>query len=105
MLVPESPKPQPANPYSHPFVLIRDGKYVESVVYNAETGARKLVWPIDAREMVKSGGWSFDPPAPREATHESASEPIQGNPTAPVAEIAPAAEYKRGPGRPRKSAA
>ena len=102
------------NPFSHPFVrYARRGDAlvpVESVVYNVNTGERKLCWPIDGKEMVATGGWSFEPvepkasvpvPAPVAAfVAEADSEP---NPPATESAI-PAPEFKRGPGRPRKAA-
>ena len=109
MLTPESGQVAPANPYGHPFVrFVKRGDagfYVESCVYNVKTGERRLCWPVDAKEMVATGGWSFEPVTP------ASSEPEMFNPPAPEPEPAMAGEpggateYRRGPGRPRKTAA
>lgn len=102
MLTPEQPKVQPVNPFNHPFVRIVGERYVESVVYNKETGEAHRCWPIDGREMVASGFWSWEPVTLPEPAPEPAVEaaPVESEP-APT--IQPNAEPKRGPGRPRKN--
>ena len=100
------------NPFSHPFVrYVRRGEVlipVESAVYNVETGGRVLCWPVDAKEMVATGGWSFDPVEPkRAAIADKAEEALPSEPIdadSPATESAPASTFKRGPGRPRKAA-
>lgn len=63
-----------ADGFGHPFVRFipgkdgRPGTWVESVVYNKETGKRVLCWPVDARELVASGEWSYDQPGEEEGT-------------------------------------
>lgn len=96
--------------FSHPFIktVTRNVNGVavleelESAVYSVETGERRLVWPIDGKEMVKTGGWSWEPVEPKAAEPEAQPESVSVS--APVAEaFAPAPEFKRGPGRPRKT--
>lgn len=53
--------------FGHPYVRFvgrgdTGGRWVESCVYNIETGEKHLCWPVDARELVKSGEYSYDPP-------------------------------------------
>lgn len=45
------------------------GKYEPCYVYNRETGERVQCFPIDGREMVAGGWYTWDPPAddPKEA--------------------------------------
>lgn len=118
MLTAEKPQEQPRNPFSHPFVrFVRDGDgstghYEESAVYNAQTGHRKLCWPIDAKEMVATGGWSYTRPtddqmAAARAAAPSAGEPDLSLPSDPTLDPEPdevtAEPVRRGPGRPRKN--
>lgn len=42
-------------------------------VYNLMTGAADTCAPIDARERVSRGGWSFDPPAMEPAQEDEQS--------------------------------
>lgn len=97
-----------ASKFPHPFIKavtrnvngVSVLEEIESVVYNVETGARKLVWPIDGKEMVATGGWSWEPVEPKAVEPEAQSVSV----SAPEPEaFAPAPEFKRGPGRPRKS--
>jgi len=99
-LVPESPQPQPVNGFPHPFVKVVGGQYVESVVYEIATGRRILCWPVDARELVATGEYSYDKPEPKAAAPE-----VKESTPAPETESAPASRPKRGPGHPRKPAA
>ena len=100
MLTPEQPKVQPANPFDHPYVRIVGDRYVESVVYNRETGKARRCWPIDGRAMVATGGWSWEPVTIPEPEPEAEVAAVVSEP-APT--IQPNAAFKRGPGRPRKS--
>ena len=110
-------KETPANPFDHPYVRIeRVGadreRYVESVVYNVKTGEAVRCWPIDGREMVASGEWSWTKPAaivPISAPASMDDPPVEEAPPLPEslnpsAAGSVASTFKRGPGRPRKSA-
>lgn len=116
MLTLEQPQEQPRNPFSHPFVrFVPDegtGHYIESAVYNVQTGQRKLCWPVDGKEMVATGGWSWErPTAEQIAAANAKPEVMEEVPDAPISDrsLAPAdhelaAEpIRRGPGRPRKN--
>lgn len=88
-------KAGPKNTFPHPMVKFTGGRYVESVVYDAKTGERFLRFPVDAREMVKSGAFSYEPPQPAQVSEpevEAADETPENDPP------------RRGPGRPRKAA-
>lgn len=37
------------------------GRWVESCVFNRTTGEKHLCWPVDARELVASGEYQYDP--------------------------------------------
>ncbi len=94
----------PSNPHKHPFVRWNSGAmaYEETAVYDQETGAKKLVWPIDQKEIVATsdGRYALTPPAPKpEPAPVLASEP---EPEAPE-ETAPEPQRRRGPGRPPKN--
>lgn len=85
-------KPAPVNRFNHNFVRfdVRSREYVESACYSKATGEKLLRAPVDVAELLKSGEYSLEPPAP-----------------APVSEPAPPVEVheKRSPGRPRKAEA
>lgn len=88
-------KAGPKNTFGHPMVKVVGGQYVESAVYDKATGARLLRFPIDAKEMVASGAYSYEPVtvAP-EASEPEADAPVEPDNDPP----------RRGPGRPRKAA-
>jgi len=86
-------------------VKVVGGKYVESVVYEIATGSRILCWPVDARELVATGEYSYEKPEPRSAAPEEAPErDAAPEPSDSAGEPVKAPAVKRGPGRPRKSA-
>jgi len=62
--------------------------YVDCVVYDTATGNPKTCYPVDVRELIASGAYSYGPP--------DLSAPEQ----APEPETV--ASERRGPGRPRK---
>lgn len=80
------------NPFPHPMVKVSGNAYVESVVYEKASGKRILCFPVDGKEMVEAGGYSFDPPVTKVDT--PAAEPESNEVAEPV---------KRAPGRPRKA--
>lgn len=85
--------------FLHPFVKVVNGVEVESVVYEKSTGRRCLKWPIDAKELVATGEYSFDPPTVEAEPDAIVVDPIEE----PVAHPdTPQSEPRRGPGRPRK---
>lgn len=66
-------------------------------VYDRATGAMLLRWPIDVREMVKSGEYTTTPPEPiePEPEPEPASEPVADAPALDAAADALAPKRKR----------
>ena len=59
-------------------------------IYNTETGEMVRKHPIDAREQVKSGRWSYDPVEVQAKESEpEASAPAVTTPTAATKKAAP----------------
>lgn len=57
----------PRNGFGHGMVKLdpaNPAQYVESAVYDKATGEKLIRFPVDAREMVASGAYSYDPPEP-----------------------------------------
>jgi len=39
---------------------------MNKTVYNIETGEKKTIPGIDAKEYIETGGWSYDKPDPKQ---------------------------------------
>jgi len=86
--------------------------YEESAVYRVSTGERVPCYPIDGREMVASGEYSYTAPTEEqmaaaqegEAADAEDPEPVQivAQPLPPAAPPAQASTAKKGPRAKRK---
>jgi hypothetical protein len=86
---------------AHPFIKMDPvtKEFVESAIYNQETGEKMLCWPIDAKEIMAANPGLWLPTPPPEGSFKPASEstsPEAGPFVAeePVAVEEPAAEEK-----------
>ncbi len=85
------------NSFGHQAVKVEGGKYVESFVYRLSDGAKLLKLPVDARELVATGEYSYAPPV------QSAKPPqIEVDAAQVPEEIASEPDAPRR-GRPRKN--